>query len=135
MTVAALTSPSLFSPVSALASGTSAQAAFFTAADDESDDPAAVNNLTGSSTANLASQTLQALMDMTQSDPSATSQDQQSQQGAQGAHGGHHHHHHHGGSQPASATATNPAASATQDAATDIEQSTETPESALTAAA
>ena len=118
MSVAALTSPSLFSPVSSLASNTSAQAAFFSAADDESDDPAAVNNLTGSSTASIASQTMQALLDMTQSDPSAAAS--QSQQNPQGAQGGHHHHHHggHGAPQQASATATNPADSATQDAST-----------------
>jgi len=129
MTVSALTSPSLFSPVSSLASSTSTQAAFFAEAGDESDDPAAVNNLTGSGTASLASQTLQALLDMTQSDPSGTTT--QNSQGAQGAH----HHHHHGGHHgPQQASATDPADSTAQDAATAADQNADTPESALTAA-
>src|SRR5271168_4586855 len=56
--------------------------------DDSTIAAAADGNLTGSTTASLNSQTMQALLSLTQgSDPS---------QGTQGAH----HHHHHGGGQP-----------------------------------
>ena len=59
------------------------------------------NSLTGLTTSNLDSQTLQALLDLTQTDPSNPSSDpsqagQTTGQTGQ-AQGAHHHHHHHGG--------------------------------------
>jgi len=71
-------------------------------ADAPADDPSGAsalqadndNALTGSATSNLSSQTLQALLDLTQQDP-GTDPSQASQTGP--AQGAHHHHHHHGG--------------------------------------
>jgi len=55
------------------------------------------NALTGTATSNLDSQTLQALLELTQQDPESSANDpsQASQTGQ--AKGAHHHHHHHGG--------------------------------------
>jgi hypothetical protein len=86
--------------------------------DDDADELAAAGSgMTGSTTASLDSQTLQALLGLTQeSDPA------QGAQGQPGASGVHHHHHHHGGGQAqqpptasTSATATTSTASATAD--------------------
>ena len=61
---------------------------------------ASSNALTGTGAAPLDSQTLQALMDLTQQDPSAdpSGTDATGQTGQTGqTQGAHHHHHHHGG--------------------------------------
>lgn len=86
------------------------------------------NALTGTSTSNLSSQTLQALLDLTQQDPAQASQAGQ----AQKTH--HHHGHHHGGmmqaqssapAQPSATTAasTDPLQTAAQDTSEDTEAS------------
>ena len=55
------------------------------------------NALRGTATSNLDSQTLQALLELTQQDPASSASDpSQSSQTGQ-ARGAHHHHHHHGG--------------------------------------
>ena len=77
-------------------------------------DASASNSLTGTGTSNLDSQTLQALLDLTQQDPTQSGQASQSGQ-AQGAH--HHHHHHGGGAQPATASSTSAPAGPTATAA------------------
>jgi hypothetical protein len=91
---------------------------------------ASSNALTGTGAATLDSQTLQALMDLTQQDPSAdpsttgaagqSSQTGQTDQTGQ-AQGTHHHHHHHGGG-TMQAQGTDPSASL---AATDTASSTD----------
>jgi hypothetical protein len=76
------------------------------------------NGLTGTTGSNLDSQTLQALMDLTQQDPSqqASSSTQSGQ--AQAAHHHHHGHHHGGGGMQASST-TAPATTASPSSASD----------------
>ena len=90
------------------------------------------NALTGTSRSNLSSQTLQALLDLTQQEP-GTDPSQASQTGqAQETH--HHHGHHHGGmmqaqssdpAQPSAVTAagTDPLQTATDDTSNDTEVS------------
>jgi hypothetical protein len=75
------------------------------------------NALTGGNASTLDSQTLQALMDLTQQDPAAddsSSAPGQSGQSGQ-AQGAHHHHHHHGGGMQAQSSdpSTSPTATDT----------------------
>jgi len=98
---------------------------------DVSTTPAA-NNLTGSATAGLDSQTLQTLLGL-QEDPSDPAQSSGQAQGARP-----HHHHHHGGggaapvsSNPLTATASDPTATAVSDSEDSTDASLE---SALLAA-
>ena len=82
------------------------------------------NSLTGTSSSNLDSQTLQALLELTQQDPSATDPSA-SQAGQPGqAQGAHHHHHHHGGG---GAMPTTEASSAASPAAAGTSTSTANP--------
>jgi hypothetical protein len=85
---------------------------------------ASSNALTGVSTPTLDSQTLQALMDLTQQDPAASDpssadgsgQASQASQGSQ-AQGAHHHHRHHGGGmEQAQASDPSPSQTATDTA-------------------
>jgi hypothetical protein len=70
------------------------------------------NALTGTATSNLASQTLQALLDLTQQDP-GTDPSQASQTGQAPAQGAHHHHgHRHGGGMPQAQSGNSSQASA-----------------------
>jgi hypothetical protein len=112
--------------------------------------PSTANNLTGSTTASLDSQTLQALLgqqedpaDPSQSAQSSGQSSSQSSGQAQGAKPHHHHHHGGGGMPPASASSTgtssNPltatASDPTASAVSDSEDSTDASlESALLAA-
>jgi len=75
---------------------------------------ASSNALTGTGAATLDSQTLQALMDLTQQDPSAdpSGTGATGQSGQSGQTQGAHHHHHHGGG-TMQAQGTGPSASAT----------------------
>ena len=67
------------------------------------------NALTGTTTSNLDSQTLQALLDLTQQDPSSSTDPSQASQTGQ-MQGAHHHHHHHGGMQAQAPTQSSTAA-------------------------
>jgi hypothetical protein len=96
------------------------------------------NSLTGTSSSNLDSQTLQALLDLTQQDPAAPSQQSGQTSQASGAH--HHGRHHHGGGEataptPASSTsATTTASAGTADATTEASDADASLEEALLAA-
>jgi hypothetical protein len=83
---------------------------------------AGTNALTGIGTSALDSQTLQALMDITQQDPADGSDPSSTATGQSGqAQGAHHHHHHHGGG-TMQAQGTDPSTSST---ATDTASSTD----------
>ena len=68
------------------------------------------NALTGTTTSNLDSQTLQALLELTQQDPASPAEDSPQTGQARGAH--HHHHHHGGGTTQAQAQSGEPPSSA-----------------------
>jgi hypothetical protein len=105
-------------------------------------DASGSNSLTGTSSSNLDSQTLQALLDLTQQDPTATNPSQQSGQAGQASGAHHHGHHHHGGGEAtapsqASSTSTTTTASAgnpTADATTEASDADASLEEALLAA-
>jgi len=115
--------------VSQLASTQAAQAASAVSVDSPlngADDTSTTtsNSLTGTTGSNLDSNTLQALLDLTQQDPS-----QQTGSASQSGQAGkaHHHHHHGGGMQPPSAPASTPTSSdlGQTTAAGDTEDSTD----------
>ena len=95
-------------------------------------DASGSNSLTGASSSNLDSQTLQALLDLTQQDPTAPSQ--QSGQAGQTSGAHHHGHHHHGGGDPtqaSSASTTTTASTGATDATTDAADADASLEEAL----
>jgi hypothetical protein len=100
-------------------------------------DASAGNSLSGTSSSTLDSQTLQALLDLTQQDPTGTDPSQQGGQTGQ-ATGAHHHHHHHGSGAASStqtpsspATTTTGAASPSAAATTEEQDADASLESAL----
>lgn len=99
-----------------------------------SDNAAASNSLTGTGTASLDSQTLGALLGLTQQDPTDPSQ-----QGGQATQvqGAHHHHHHHGGGgtqAPSSASASMTTSTTDPTAATDTTAEADDVDASLEAA-
>jgi hypothetical protein len=93
-------------------------------------DASAGNSLTGTASSTLDSQTLQALLELTQQDPTGPSQQNAQTGQAQGAH---HHRHHHGGAAPPAAATSTPATTAPDNATAtaDAEDADSSLESAL----
>jgi hypothetical protein len=117
-----------------------AQAAAAVSVDSPSATPASANNLTGSTVASLDSQTLQALLGLTQEDPADPSaQPGTASQTPGQTQGAHRHHHHHGGGmqmpQDTTSSAVSVAGDPTASTIADSQDSTDASlESALMAA-